>query len=198
MKKKIFKNGYTLIELLAVMIVLIVIGTIISSILTSVLRAGSKSLATETVGRNGDFAITQMSKMITYAKKFEGVSQDNTTFTTDCTGNSQIQYKYLKIKSFDLGETTFACGDSQWSNAPYSYANPTLASESASSTTPTILVDPTMDASCYFNCSQENLSSPIKIDIFLDIKAKAQTVFSEDQAEVPFETSIIIRNDVNP
>ncbi|HUD04996.1 MAG TPA: type II secretion system protein [Patescibacteria group bacterium] len=179
------KNGYTLVELLAVIFILVAVGTIIASILTSVLRTSNKSANTENVRRNGNYAISQMSKMITYAQKLEGVSTDGIQYYTDCVSlPTATKYKYLKIESFDGGITTFACANSQ------------IASQSSSGSLD-YLVDPTMYASCYFNCSQESAAAPIKIDIFLDLKATNSAVFSENQAEIPFETSVVLRNSAN-
>jgi type II secretory pathway pseudopilin PulG len=175
-------KGYTLVELLAVIIILVTVGTIISAILASVLRSSNKSVNTESVRRNGNYAITQMSKMITYAQKLEGVSLDGSQYYTDCVSQTPplTQYKYLQIKSFDGGITTFACNDSK------------IASQSALETN--YLVDPVLNAVCYFNCTQESAAAPAKIDIFLNLSVQNSTNFSEGQAEIPFETSVIIRN----
>jgi prepilin-type N-terminal cleavage/methylation domain-containing protein len=182
--KKITKNGYTLVELLAVIIVLVVVGTIVSSTLVSVLRSSNKSTVTENVRKNGNYAISQMSKMIAYAQKFEGVSVDGTTYYTDCTSQAAgalTAYNYVQIKAFDGGITTFACTNSQ------------IASQSSTGNL-SYLVDPTMDTTCYFNCTQESAAAPAKIDIFLDIKATNSAIFSETQADIPFETSVVILN----
>jgi type II secretory pathway pseudopilin PulG len=185
--KKQNRNGYTLVELLAVIIILITVGAIISAILTSVLRSSNKSANTESVRRNGNYAITQMSRMISYAQKLEGVSvsgnfNDPTQYQTDCV--SQVppltQYKYLKIQSFDRGITTFVCNDSK------------ISSQSASGIN--YLVDPSLTAACYFNCVQESAAAPAKIDIFLNLSVRNSANFSESQAEIPFETSVIIKN----
>jgi len=183
------KNGYTLVELLVVIIILVVVGTIVASILTSVLRSSNKSANTEVVRSNGNYAISQMSKMITYAQRLEGISA-NAAFSenqTDCVGiSSSTKYYYLKIKSFNTGVTTFGCTGSQ-----------IIATQSAAETTTNFLVDPSLDANCYFNCTQESAAAPAKVDIFLDLKAKSSAVFSESQAEIPFETSVVIRNSAN-
>jgi type II secretory pathway pseudopilin PulG len=185
------KNGYTLVELLAVIFILVAVGTIISSILTSVLRSSNKSTNTEVVRTNGNNAIAQMSRMITYAQKLEGVSVDGISYS-DCTVSSvgattptptPVIYGYLRIKSFDGGVTTFSCANSQ------------VASQSASGTS--YLVDPSLNASCYFNCAQESAAAPVKIDIFLDLKATSSAVFAESQAVINFETSVVLRNNGN-
>ena len=183
--KEYKKNGYTLVELLAVIFILVAVGTIISSILTSVLRSSNKSTNTEVVRTNGNNAIAQMSRMITYAQKLEGVSVNNPSqFQTDCVSQpASTQYRYLQIKSFDGGVTTFSCANSQ------------VASQSASGTS--YLVDPSLNASCYFKCAQESAAAPVKIDIFLDLKATSSAVFAESQAVINFETSVVLRNNGN-
>lgn len=209
MKKK-NKNGYTLIELLAVIMVLVAVGTVIASILTSVLRSSNKSANTEVVRSNGNSAIAQMSKMIEYAKKWEGVSTDGINYQTDCAPiftqpvptvaglptptntptPTPAPFTYLRIKAFDDGVTTFVCANSKLASQSAAVA-PVDACPLGSCS---YLVDPSLNTTCYFNCSQESAAAPAKIDIFLDLKAQSSSVFSEGQADIPFETSVIIRN----
>jgi type II secretory pathway pseudopilin PulG len=188
--KKYQPNGYTLVELLAVIFILVAVGTLISSILTSVLRSSNKGTNTEAVRTNGNNAISQMSKMITYAQKLEGVSvsgnfNDPTQYQADCSSQpATTKYYYLRIKSFDTGITTFACANSQISSIS-SVLVPTIF---------TYLVDPTLSTSCYFQCLQASAGAPAKIDIVLDITATSTAVFSENQATMHFETSVLTRN----
>jgi type II secretory pathway pseudopilin PulG len=110
------EKGYTLVELLAVIFILVTVGTIIASILTSVLRSSNKSTNTETVRANGNYAIAQMSKMITYAQKIEGYSDGSSSYTDCVPKPSQPigkHYQSVQIKSFDGGITTFSCANSQ-------------------------------------------------------------------------------------
>src|ERR1035437_2671426 len=117
-KNQNFQRGYTLIELLAVISIVVVVGVIVAGILISSLRGGSKSNVLDNVRQNGDDAITQMSKMIIYAQSFNGISTDNVTFTNNCIQTippspspspSPVQYKYIKITAFDGGITVFGC-----------------------------------------------------------------------------------------
>jgi prepilin-type N-terminal cleavage/methylation domain-containing protein len=249
------EKGYTLVELLAVISILVVVGTIIASILTSVLRSSNKSTNTETVRANGNYAIAQMSKMITYAQKLEGVSvtgnfSDPTQYQTDCTAQASppTRYKYIQIKSFDGGITTFSCANSQIASQSSTISTPVADWTSCATETgqcsftgmanvrygangsyfykiltngtpctngifgdPLVgtvkqcyyqpvsgvtnyLVNPSLSASCYFQCSQESAAAPAKIDIFLDLSAVSTAVFAESQATMHFETSVIARN----
>ncbi len=254
--KEYKKNGYTLVELLAVIFILVAVGTIISSILTSVLRSSNKSTNIELVRVNGNNAIAQMSRMIGYAQKLEGVSvtgnfSDPTQYQTDCTAQASplTQYKYIQIKSFDGGITTFECLGTEIASQSSTISTPVAgwtfcANETGqcsftgtanvrygangsyfykiltngisctnaifgdplsgtvkqcyyqSASEITYLVDPTLlnTKTCYFQCSQESTAAPAKIDIFLELTTKVASLFSEAQADIPFETSIIIRN----
>src|SRR3989344_4544421 len=97
-------KGFTLIEILVVMAVLIFIGLIIGSIVMSVLRGTNKTNTLTQVRQNGSYAISQISKTLRNAKSFEGVKiNEGNNYTTIC--NSSDEYKYMKIKSFDEEET---------------------------------------------------------------------------------------------
>ena len=78
--------AFTLIELLVVILVIFSVGTLITSVLFSALRGANKTNTIDLVRRNGNSAITQMSRMIRYSQSFDGVSIDGTpgSYTTSC------------------------------------------------------------------------------------------------------------------
>src|SRR3989344_4471058 len=77
-------DGFTLVELLVVILVIFSVGVLISSVLFSALRGANKTNTIDLVRRNGNSAITQMSRMIRYSQSFDGVSIDGSpnSFTT--------------------------------------------------------------------------------------------------------------------
>lgn len=186
--------GFTLVELLTVVAVVAVIGALIGFILTFSLRGTNKTNSTNEVRQNGNYAILQMSKMIEYAKSFDGVSTDGESYTHNCTAAippsptptpTPSQYNYIKITNFDGAQTVFAC----LSSSP-----PTIASNTASLLDITsVSVD---SGSCYFTCSQERITvSPIVgINFSLSKKTKTGGVFNENKASIPFQTSVTMRN----
>jgi prepilin-type N-terminal cleavage/methylation domain-containing protein len=194
MKKRIFnfESGYTLIELLAVITIVVVVGVIVAGILISSLRGGSKSNVLDNVRQNGNYAVTQMSKMIIYAQSFNGVSNDGgNSYITDCTINTPnsplpsptsapvpILYQYVKITSFDGGQTIFSC------------SNSTIASNGAS------LIDTSTVSLtyCAFTCIQGDLSQAPTIGINLTLTQNTTSSFAEKQATIPFQTSVTLRN----
>jgi hypothetical protein len=132
--------------------------------------------------------------MIAYAQKIEGISIDDPNispnhFITDCVSQTPgTKYYYLELKAFDSGTTTFACANSKIASRSGDIVDPNLV---------TYLVNPSLSASCYFQCSQESAAAPAKIDIFLDLSATSTAVFAESQATMHFETSVIARNNTD-
>nr|MBI5456077.1 type II secretion system protein [Candidatus Levybacteria bacterium] len=175
------EKGYTLVELLAVMIILISVGAVMIAILVTSLRGGNKSNTTNEVRQNGDYIISQMSKMIAYSKSFGGVKTTLAgTYITDCTAVSSppTAYKYIKITSFDDGVTEFSCTGS------------TIASGTAD------LIDTTKFtvSDCNFYCSQVNTTSPATINVLFTLSKKNSGFFAENQTTIPFDTTITLRN----
>ncbi len=79
-----FRKGFTLVELLVVILVIFIVGGIIMSILYSAFRGATKTNTIDIVRRNGDYAVSQMSRMIRYSQSFGGVSTDGTNYVTNC------------------------------------------------------------------------------------------------------------------
>ena len=191
-KTKFFnKVGYTLIELLAVMIVLMTIGGIITSVLVSALRSGNRSTTTNSVRQTGSYALSQMTKMLTFAQGFDNVSLNGVSSTNcvvpDVPAGSPtpapFTYDSIEITSFDGGQTTFSCPLNQ------TYNTHILSSNSA------YLTDPNaVDATCSFTCSQESVTTPPTIGITLNVKSKGTSSFIENQTQVNFQTSVTFRN----
>lgn len=176
-KNKKFQSGYTLVELLAVMIILVSVGVIITAILVISLRGSNKSNTTNEVRQSGNYITSQMSKMIAYARSFDGVSTNGTTYVTDCTP-TPVAYKYIKITSFDNGQTVFSC----------------TGSTIASGTADLIDVNTLSASSCNFYCSQINDISPVTINVTFTLSKKNSGFFVENQTSIPFDTTITPRN----
>lgn len=176
-KNENLEKGFTLVELLVSMIILITVGTIMVSILVSSLRTGNKSQAINDVRQNGNYAITQMSKTISYAKIFNGISTstDGTNLVTACDGSTS--YKYIQITSFDNSVTSFSCGDS----AILSNGSPLTGSGVSLKAN-----------SCSFICTKTASGPPI-IDIKFTLQEGVNSLI-ENQSFIPFETSVTLRN----
>ncbi len=184
-------NGYTLVEMLAVIVIFAIIGGIISAIFASSLRGSNKANVTNEVRQNGNYALLQMSRMISYAKSFDGISIDGSDESyQDCYTSpvgagtptpELIEYHYLKITSFDGGQIIFSCDlDSE----------EIIASNGAS----LVNTDVVRAENCTFTCSQQSAASPPTIKINFTLSEKDENSFFEKKATIPFETSITMRN----
>ncbi len=196
-KRFIKKNkGFTLIELLVVIAMIGIVASIALNIFTSTLRGGSKTTSIDNIRQNGNYVISQMSKMIAYAKEFEGVC--NKVGTVTCTDISQFStncsvaantYTHILIKNFDLGETIFSCNSA--SDTPAS----TIASRSATLTSGgDSLIDTSniIVSSCKFYCVR---SSPvISPTITISFTLQSNGIVAEKNNSIDFETSVVPRN----
>jgi len=98
-------SGFTLIELLVVILVIFSVGVLIASVLFSALRGANKTNTIDTVRRNGNSAITQMSRMIRYSQSFDGISVSGSedSYTKSCVSLAAIPPPMVSVPSFRLG-----------------------------------------------------------------------------------------------
>ncbi len=185
-RKRIYHNGFTLLELLISLTILLSIGSIVFSVLFVSIRSTTKINNMQLIRQSGNDIVAQLSRMIQFSQQFNGVSTTGGVYTTACqvpnsSGGSLQQYKYLQITSFDNGITTLSCS----SGTPA-----TIASNSAS------LVDTNLYviSNCNFTCTQVTANSPQTIGITFTISKKTTNNFIEDPAPLPFSTSVTLRN----
>ncbi len=181
------QQGFTIVEILAVIIVFIVIGSIAAAIFFTSLRVVNKSNSIASLRENGNYALSQMTKMIRYAVVFEGVSADGVTYSPACdvAPVKDTAYPYLKIQSFDGQPTVFQCttGD-----------NGNIASNSASLLDTNIVKR--VDA-CSFSCSQANKGDSPTILINLTLSEVGIPGITEKNTTIPFQTAVTFRNPVS-
>lgn len=203
--RKSFKNvlGYTLIEMLAVIFVVVTVGAIITGIIVVSLRDSNRSVNVNEVRQAGNFVLAQMVKNINYSKSFEGLAKDKVFESDGVTLRSYRSclttdsYKYLKVKSFDDSETTYVCG-SAIDQKLYS-SNVLGWKEADINSSLTALIDPDSKtgftvSACSFACSQTNLSVSPTITIDFTVTKATSSLFVENKVTIPFETTIGIKN----
>jgi prepilin-type N-terminal cleavage/methylation domain-containing protein len=169
---KNLERGYTFIELLAVISIFSVIGIAIVSILFTTLRGSRKSDLLVMLKQNGDFAISQMTNNIRYAKSLDTPASCTTPVTT----------KTITISSAtDNGQTTYVCPAVSTSG---------ITSNSAS------LVDTNAVAvtACNFVCTQQSVYDPPTINITFTLTPKNVNGLPENTGALPFQTSVTMRN----
>lgn len=177
--------GFTLVEILVGISIIITASTIVIAILVSSFRTSSKTTSGDIVRQNGNNAITLLSKKIQFADGFGGVSLvlDPTKYITSCVALGSQSYNYLKILTGNE-EKIISCDDTKG-----------------------ILIDdkPLFDqkrvslvpGSCKFTCSQKDLKNTPVIGINFSLKSgmsSASNALPEKNTTIDFKTSIKMRN----
>lgn len=190
-----FQQGYTLVELLVVILVVIITGVIIANTLFYTLKAGDKEKAISNLKQDGNFAISQMVKSITYAKSFDGFADAAGTFFNDCIPQSAPtptpnpnQIRQIKITSFDGGQTTFICNPGACTGSTSISSKSAALAVAADLTSSSVCV-----SECNFTCAQSSSFSPVTIGIHFRLQQKSGN-FSENQASIIFDTTATMRN----
>ncbi|MBI2195690.1 MAG: type II secretion system protein [Candidatus Levybacteria bacterium] len=178
------EEGFTLVELLSVIMIVTVVGGIIGAILISTLTGTNKTNSLENVRQNGNYALLQVSKTIEFSRNFYGVSTDGINYITDCTQlpvsptPTPVQYANIKIMSDNGQNVVFSCnlGDISSNSASLIDTNTVTAS------------------SCFFTCSQESIVQPPTIGINFTLAGARAGNFVENKTSVPFSTTVTLRN----
>jgi type II secretory pathway pseudopilin PulG len=186
---KYFKkeSGYTMIELLTVIGILVVVSGIIIGILSTTLRGTEKTKTTTSVAQNGNYALSVITNAIIASYAVTGVGDSTATSNppfVDCT-NSPVGQS-ISLKSSTGEEITFAC------------TNDTIASNGASIIdTSQVKVDTSSESTCSFKCTQPE-SNPYDIpivEISFTVSDKAAAgAFLENKSSGVFKTSVSLRN----
>lgn len=189
---KIFKNhkGFTLVELLVVVTVLITVGIVSVQIITSSLRGTNKTNLIDTVRQNGNYAISQMAKAIQYSEEFLGLSPDDSagSYTRVCPSSPDdppvpvnTSYKYIKIKPFNEEIIAYGCG---------------IAGDAITSNgSPLINTSSVKVSDCSISCTQAGVVDTPIITVFFKLEPKNPgTLFEQFLLPITFQTSVTMRN----
>ena len=169
-------QGYTIIELLAVVSILVILTGIISGILYSTLRGSSKTKITSEVTQNGNYVISVLTNMIsssTSVTKMGGVE------IRDCTASpSGVS---MSLRNIDGDEYTIFCSQNNISSGSASLINTNQVQVRANS--------------CKFYCSQK-ATDPYAIPIIgIEFVIEDKTVgFFENKSSSLFKSSVSMRN----
>jgi len=178
------ERGFTLIELLVALVVIVSFGSIVVNIITSAFRGTSKTDVINKVRENGNYAISEMTRLIKYAKSFDGASEDGATnWTCEIVPAIPVQYKAVKITSFDGTTTVFSCEANT--------INANGASLMDAGPSGAVLLSP---GTCFFTCSRKSIADSPQIGINFTLVSNNVSGIVEKQATIPFATSIKVRN----
>lgn len=185
------QKGFTLVELLASIIILVAVGSIVAGIITASLRGTNKTNLIENIRENGNYTISQIARTIEYAQVFNGLSNDGIGYTTICpfsasptpppTPPPPPQYKFIKVTPPNSDPIVYSC------------ATPlTITANDAS------LIDTSSIAltDCVIACAQSRATDIPIIKISFKLGPKTPTGIAENNSlsSILFETSVTIRN----
>ncbi len=190
------KSGFSLIELLISIFILLSITSVVMAVFVAGLRGSTRSSIEIEVRQNGQLALAQMSRMIRSSKSFDGLSTDGTrpaSFSCVAAGigvsaptPTPIRYAAAHVTGFDGGLTDIVC--------PLNGAETAVSSKSAGIASS--LIDTTRvvtdSSTCYFTCYQAFATDVPTIGVFLSLQSKQAVgvgTYSQD-----FQTTIVPRN----
>ena len=196
------QKGYTIVELLAVIAILVVISGIIVAILYSTLRGSNKTKITSEVTQNGSYVLSVFNKTLNDSRSVTMIGAlnvgdiINTNDVQDCktkpTSNTSITLKRLDGKL-----TRFACENIDVDGTPVSAI--TINNDPLTEivgkpliNTRAVQVEPN---SCSFSCDQSSgdlYAYPI-VGVSFKIKDK-NSVVAESQSSQVFQTSVSLNN----
>lgn len=168
--------GFSLIEILVSIAIVITATTVIVAILSSSFRGISKSTISEDVRQNGNNAISRMSRLLQFAQSFKGASINGTTYDLSCVAGAGKNYQYIKVMSAD-------------SDVILSCANLSIGTSSLIDRTKVKVVDGT----CSFKCLQTTSDDSPIIGISFDLSEATATV-PEKSKTIHFSTTVKMRN----
>ena len=187
-KIKNAEKGFTLVELLSSIIVLVAVGSIIAGIITSSLRGTNKTTTIENIRQNGTYNLNQMSKNIEYAQTFNGFSNDDVNYVISCPSSASptpapvtTNYNYIKVTPLNSSPITYNCTSSP----------PVITANGVS------LVDTNTVSlvACTISCIQTGATDTPIIKIGFTVGPKnANNLVENSTPPILFETSVTVRN----
>lgn len=171
------QSGFTLVELLAVMIVLVTVGGIIFGVLYASLRGSNRANVLTDVQENGDYVLTEMGRVIRFAHAVEDPASCVLGPTPTPTTVSEIT-----IRNADQTTITYSCDGTSG----------TIASNGAS-LLDTQKVELT---ACSFTCSQNSVYETPTIGISFSLNKRNATEAVDNNAPLTFQTTVTLRNKI--
>jgi len=179
------KKGLTLIELLTSIAIIVVIGSVISGIITSSLRGSNKANTVETIRQNGNYTLSQISKNIEYAEIFNGLSKDGVSYDTSCPSVVKTFYNFIKVTPFNSGPIEYECVDPPLPDTPTFTVNGNEIFD----------LNSVSLTYCAITCTQTNATDVPIIGISFNLGPKKQNGLVENSTPpIVFQTSVTMRN----
>lgn len=169
--------GFTLIEMLVSIAIIITTTTVVVAILASSFRGITKSAISEDVRQNGNNALNRMSRTIQFAESFQGISEDGVVYVPNCSLAGGDNYNYVRVRASSQ-TVTFSCTDTDIMMGASSLIDKSRVS--------------VVESSCSITCLQDSETVPPVIGISYGLFKAG--VADQTNSEVFFSTSVKMRN----
>lgn len=170
-------QGFTLIEMLVSIAIIITTTTVVVAILASSFNGITKSTISEDVRQNGNSALSRMTRTIQFAQSFQGVSANGTDYITNCSLSGGDAYSHIRVKT-NSQTLTMSCSDEDIMMGTSSLIDKTRVS--------------VVEGSCAITCLQESEIVPPVLGISFALFNVGTT--DQKKTEIYFSTSVKMRN----
>lgn len=166
-------DGFTFVELLTAIFVMIIVGGIMGAIFISSFKGTTKATLLDSARQNGAFVLSQVEKTVRNAQTISSPP-------APCTALTPTPVASLTVTDANGVSTTFAC------------QNNTVTLNGTSMIDATLLAIPA--ASCNFTCIQATSADFPTITTQFTINQAKTTSFYEQKVSIPFQSSVTLRN----
>lgn len=171
-------KGFTLIEVITSIFVIVVVGGIIGAIFISSIKGTTKATTLDIARQNGAFALSQIEKTLRNAQAF--------SISSSCLSAVPTPAASITVTGVDGSSTVFNCQNSTLTSNGNSLIDATnLKVLDFSSSTP---------ANCSFSCFQFSSADYPTITTQFTITQKNAALFYEQAVSLPFRSSTTLRN----
>jgi len=179
-------KGYTLIELLAVTVILIVISSSAALMIMFVLRSSTKARVASIISQNGNYALTVLSTTITNAFRITHVGSTALSPVNNCSASPSGSS--IQLETFDNQTILISCSVTDLTI--------TYGAQPARKLVDTQHAEfvPISGSACRITCTQE-IGAPPVVSVRFSLRQAGSTNFIEQQYEASeFKTSVSFRN----
>jgi type II secretory pathway pseudopilin PulG len=169
-------KGFSLIELMVGIAIIITSTTIVLSIIVSSFRISNKNNSADTVRQNGNYAISKISRTVQFAESFVATSVNGSTFTPACTDG--VSYRAIRLMYQDVSTTVTCSNDFIRVNG-----NPITANN----------ID-VVNNTCIITCERDLDSTPV-VGIEFSLQRGGSNTSGEQTSRIDFSTKVKMRNE---
>ena len=169
------EKGFTLVELLAVVAILSVVGTLLFGVISTTLRGSNKAESLTLLQQSGNSVLSQVTRTVRFAKSIE---VPTACYTEDSTS---VTVQAITIRTIEDATTTFSCN-----NLPDGTIN-----RDGTSLLDTSAVKVT---ECEFTCSQQNPYDKPTVTFSFVLAQNQANALIENNSTLQFQSTITLRN----